>query len=193
MNTLFLLLFLLDLPFLVLSFRFNVPRADTSPPLGIQRTIFTQQLTSKPYNWFFYGSVVTFDENFDKLFPEDAQVAGLAYQAFEEYKRLMPENRYATAGMNVLLIGNEAIFSYPLRQTGNIGARAEEQEVPAFFYDIVPANAEVHQQLLACRLQMNIPGVKDRHNTNEICGEIVGMQVGCPQHQLLVWMKILHN
>ncbi|CAO2647108.1 Nn.00g080300.m01.CDS01 [Neocucurbitaria sp. VM-36] len=186
----FLFLFFISLISSVQPFRFVAPRAEPPPSLGIRRTIFTQQVGGKPYKWYTYGAVVTYNDKVAKLFPEDAQIAGLAYQAWGEAKELNSDDDYPFAGMSVLLVDNQAIFASPLKQTGNQGviAHTDGQPSPFFFEDIVPANAPVKQQLLACALENNREG-KSRHNTHGNCGEIVTMQMWHLNHPNTEWDK----
>jgi hypothetical protein len=181
MNILFLLLLVLDLPSLILSLRFNIPRADGPPSLGIRRVDFSQHVNGKSFRWYFFTSVVTYSENVQKLFPEEAQVAGLAYQAYDEAFALLVDDIHKIEGMNVLLVGNQAIFSSPLKVSYGSVKDAGVQKAPNFFYEIVPTTAAIRQQLLACSIADGRNGI-EKHSTKGNCGEIVGMQVGNTQY-----------
>lgn len=123
---------------------------------------------------------MTYDDEVNKLFPEDAQIAGLAYQASVEAGAIDSDPRYQVAGMAVLLVGKQAIFASTLRTIGNSGVRHQDQRAPNFFEDIIPASAPMKQQLLACALQNGSNG-KNQHENKGNCGETVAMQVSFAQ------------
>jgi hypothetical protein len=155
------------------SLRFLAPRTQS---LGITRQVFTQNTHGgRPYNWYFYNAVVTYSDQATKLFPNDAQVAALVYQGYQEAKSLS-NTEYVVSGMCVLLVGDQAIFASTLRGTGNEGVIDKSNEIPPnFFYDIIPADAPLQKQLLECKIAFG--GSRNRHRTNGNCGEIVAMQV----------------
>jgi hypothetical protein len=190
MNLLFLLLFVLDIPYLALSLRFNTPRANDPPSLGIQRVEFSQLYNGKPWRWYFYTSVVKYSDDVQKLFPEDAQIAGLAFQAFDEASALNRDRSHPFTGMNVLLVGNQAIFSSPLRSKhGNSDVHGKNVVAPNFFYDIVPTTAPIRQQLLACAIADGRRGTF-LHSTKGNCGEILGMQVSYITQRILMHTSV---
>ncbi|KAF1849906.1 uncharacterized protein K460DRAFT_350038 [Cucurbitaria berberidis CBS 394.84] len=187
MNLSLAFLFLSHLLCSVQSLRFIIPRADP-PQLGIQRSTFTQHTHGgKLYNWYMYSAVVTYSDNVNTLFKDDAQVAGLAYQAFEEALRLS-QDPFSVTGVAVLLVGNQAIFATTLKNFGNTGVLDTRYQFPPnFFYDIIPSNAALHQQLLACQIAYGGRNFKHIHKGN--CGEIVAMQIWHLANPEKVWPK----
>jgi hypothetical protein len=152
------------------SLRFLVPRTQS---LGITRQVFTQNTHGgRPFNWYFYNAVVTYSDQATNLFPNDEQVAGLAYQGYQEAYALSLGTDFSVTGVCVLLVGDQAIFASTLRGTGNRGVEI----APNFFYDIIPTDAPLQKQLLECQLSFGGPN-NNPHSTNGNCGEILAMQV----------------
>jgi hypothetical protein len=173
-SILFKLLFWLILSHFVHPYALLSPRAAN---LGIQFIHFDGKIGDTTFQYAFYGGVAEYDQDIDKLFPQDTwqYIAGLCSAALGEAetvlgKQLAQGQSHRLTGMNTFVVGKKVYFASPLAGWG--------KSAPPFIYEVMPKDEPLRLQLQKCQVES---GTGKRHRISGNCGEMVNMQVSLPR------------